>query len=102
MRNTVGISHRLKRAWLDDVLDRLTQTGDKRELRSFVDHRLRQELPGKEARAKASGIILRIWSGVDPKHVPFRDRAVALLPNFRPGAHLAPLGHDRTCVPFLS
>ena len=81
MRNTVGISHRLKRAWLDDVLDRLTQTGDKRELRSFVDHRLRQELPGKEARAKACGIILRIWGCVDQRHVAIRDRAVSLLPH---------------------
>lgn len=80
MRNTVGISHRLKRAWLDDVLDRLVQTRDEKELRAFVDQRLRDELPGKEARAKAAGILLRIWSGVEEKHVALRDRAVALLP----------------------
>ena len=80
MRNTVGISHRLKRAWLDDVLDRLVQTTDQKELRAFVDQRLREELPGKEARAKAAGILLRIWSRVDAKHVALRDRAVALLP----------------------
>jgi hypothetical protein len=80
MRNTVGISHRLKRAWLDDVLDRLVQTKEEKELRAFVDHRLQDELPGKEARAKAAGILLRIWSGVDSKHVVMRDRAVALLP----------------------
>lgn len=77
---TVGLSHRLKRAWLDDVLDRLAQTMDENELRVFVDQRLREELPGKDARAKATGIILRIWSGVDPKHVALRNRAVALLP----------------------
>jgi hypothetical protein len=77
---TVGLSHRLKRAWLDDVLDRLAQTTDENELRAFVDQRLREELPGKDARAKATGIILRIWSGVDPKHVALRNRAVALLP----------------------
>lgn len=80
MRYTVGISHRLKRAWLDDLLDRLVQTRDEKELRAFVDQRLRDELPGKEARAKAAGILLRIWSGVDSKHVAMRDRAVALLP----------------------
>jgi hypothetical protein len=79
MRNTVGISHRLKRAWLDDVLDRLVQAADKKELREFVDQRLREELPGKESRAKASGIILRIWNDVDPKHATLRNRAVALL-----------------------
>jgi hypothetical protein len=80
MRNTVGISHRLKRAWLDDVLDRLVQTTEEKELRAFVDQRLLDELPGKEARAKAAGILLRIWSGVDSKHLAMRDRAVALLP----------------------
>jgi hypothetical protein len=62
------------------VLDRLVQRTDEKELRAFVDQRLRDELPGKEARAKASGIILRIWSGVEPKHVILRNRAVALLP----------------------
>jgi hypothetical protein len=96
--NTVGLSHRLKRAWLDDVLDRLAQTMDENELRAFVDQRLREELPGKDARAKATGIILRIWSGVDPKHVGSGSAA----PNFRPGAYLAALGHERSCVPFLS
>jgi len=80
MRKTIGISHRLKRAWLDDVLDRLGETKHEKELRAFVDKRLRDELPGKESRAKASGIILRIWSGVEPKHIALRDRAVALLP----------------------
>jgi hypothetical protein len=81
MRNTVGISHRLKRAWLDDLLDRLVQTRDIKELRAFVDQRLRDELPGKEARAKAAGILLRIWNGVEAKHFALRDRAVGLLPN---------------------
>jgi hypothetical protein len=80
MRNTVGISHRLKRAWLDDLLDRLVETRDEKQLRAFVDQRLRHELPGKEARAKAAGILLRIWSGVDRRHVRLRDRAVTLLP----------------------
>ena len=80
MRNTVGISHRLKRAWLDDLLDRLVQTRDEKELRAFVDQRLREELPGKDSRAKAAGILLRIWSGVDARHMALRDRAVAMLP----------------------
>ncbi len=80
MRNTVGISHRLKRAWLDDLLDRLVETRDEKELRAFLDQRLRHELPGKEARAKAAGILLRIWSGVDTKYLGLRDRAMTLLP----------------------
>jgi hypothetical protein len=47
----VGISHRLKRAWLDAVLDRLVQTTDETELRTFLDQRLREELPGNYSRA---------------------------------------------------
>ena len=52
MRKIVGISQKIKRAWLDAVLDRLVQTTDEAELRTFLDKHLRDELPGKESRAK--------------------------------------------------
>jgi hypothetical protein len=80
MRTVVGISQKIKRAWLDVVLDRLVQTTDETDLRMFLDHHLREELPGKASRAKASGIILRIWSGIPRAHRALRDHAVALLP----------------------
>jgi hypothetical protein len=80
MRKTVGISQKIKLAWLDAVLNHLVHTTDQKELRSFVDKHLRKELPGTESRAKASGIILRIWSGIPSEHIVLRDRAVALLP----------------------
>jgi hypothetical protein len=80
MRTVVGISQKIKRVWLDAVLDQLAQTRDKTELRSFLDKQLRDELPGKESRAKASGIILRIWSNIPSDHLALRDRALALLP----------------------
>ena len=82
MRNTVGISHRLKRAWLDDVLDRLVQTTDEKELRAFVDQRLQDELPGKESRAKASGITsdrgvaLRVFDPDSPSRLDARTAAL--------------------------
>ena len=41
---------------------------------------MKDELPGKESRAKTAGIILRIWSGIPPERIALRDRAVALLP----------------------
>ena len=87
MRKVVGISQKIKRAWLDAVLDRLVQTTDEADLRTFLDQRLREELPGPESRAKTSGIILRIWSGLPRAHLALRDRAVALLP------HIS--GHER-------
>ena len=46
----------------------------------ILDKHLKDELPGKESRAKTTGIILRIWSGIPPERIALRDRAVALLP----------------------
>jgi len=80
MRKVVGISQKIKRAWLDAVLDRLVKTTDEADLRSFLDRHLKEELPGTESRAKTAGIILRIWSGIPPGRASLRDRAVALLP----------------------
>jgi hypothetical protein len=80
MRKLVGISQKIKRAWLDAVLDRLTQTTDEAELRSFLDKHLKAELPGKESRAKSIGIVLRIWSGIPSERLSLRDRAIGLLP----------------------
>jgi hypothetical protein len=80
MRKVVGISQKIKRAWLDAVLDRLPKTTDEAELRTPLDKYLKEELPGKESRAKTCGIILRIWSGIPAERISLRDRAVALLP----------------------
>lgn len=80
MSTMVGIDRKIKRAWLDAVLDRLTQTTDEQELRAFVEGQLQQELPGKASRAKTTAIILRIWSSIPAERLPLRDRALALLP----------------------
>lgn len=80
MRKVVGIDRKIKRAWVDAVLDRLSQTTDEAELRLFLDKLLKAELPGKESRAKSTGIVLRIWSSIPQERVALRDRAVAMLP----------------------
>jgi hypothetical protein len=80
MRKVVGIDRKIKRAWLDKALDRLATTPDEADLRAFLDRALKDELPGKESRAKSVGIVLRIWSGVPQERLALRDRAVALLP----------------------
>jgi hypothetical protein len=79
MRKVVGISQKIKRAWLDAVLDRLSRTTDKAELRTFLDEHLKDELPGKESRAKSSGIVLRIWSDIPAERIDLRNRAVSVL-----------------------
>ncbi len=66
---------------MDALLDRLVQTTDVGELRSFLDDRLHDQLPGKESRAKAAGILLRVWSGVPDKHFSLRQQAISLLPH---------------------
>ena len=80
MRAVLGIDRKIKRAWLDALLDHLTQTTDHEELRRFLDERLAEELPGHSSRAKSVGIALKIWSGIPANRVPLRDRAIALLP----------------------
>ena len=80
MRAVIGIDRKIKRAWLDVLLDHLAQTNDLEELRRFVDAHLAEELPGAASRAKSVGISLKIWSGIPANRLPLRDRAVALLP----------------------
>lgn len=80
MRRVVGIDRKIKREWADAVLDRLVQATDEADLRSFLDKHLKDELPGKESRAKTTGIVLRIWSGIPPERAALRARAVAMLP----------------------
>jgi hypothetical protein len=80
MRKVVGIDRKIKRAWLDAALDRLAQTTDPADLRTFLDRHLKSELPGDRSRSNTTGIILRIWSGIPPERGPLRDRAMALLP----------------------
>jgi hypothetical protein len=80
MRKVVGIDRKIQRVWLDAVLDRLTQTTDEGELRAFLDNHLKDDVSGKESRAKTIGISLRIWNGIPATRIPLRDRAVAILP----------------------
>jgi hypothetical protein len=87
MRKIVGISQKIKRSWLDIVFDQFVRTTDDKEVRACLDEHLRKQLPGTESRAKASGIVLRIWSGIDRQHVSLRHRAISLTPRIS--------GHER-------
>lgn len=80
MKTVVGISQKIKRTWVDAVLDRLVETADEAALRNFIDLELQKELPGKASRAKRVGIISSVWSSIPRQRVVLRDRAVALLP----------------------
>jgi hypothetical protein len=80
MRAVIGFSQKIKMVWMEAILDHLMETTDAHELRQFLDARLTEDLPGKESRAKAIGILLRIWSSVPQKQFAIRDWALELLP----------------------
>jgi len=87
MRKVVGLDRKVKRIWLDAALDHLGLERNDEALRGFMNDQLQAELPGKESRAKALGIVLRVWSTIPPERMHLRDRAVDLLP------HIS--GHER-------
>jgi len=80
MRAVLGIDRKIKRTWLDALLDHMARTTDQDELRSFLADHLKDDLPGHASRAKSVGIALRIWIGIPANRVPLRDRAISLLP----------------------
>jgi hypothetical protein len=88
MRAVIGIDRKLKRAWLDALLDHLARTQDQDALRTYLDEVLREELPGGASRAKSAGIALRIWGGVPADRVPLRERALEVLPTIGGGERL--------------
>lgn len=80
MKTVVGIVQKIKRSWLDAVLDRLVLSPNEAELREFIDKTLKEELPGKASRAKRVSIISTIWNNIPPEREVLRDRALSLLP----------------------
>lgn len=87
MSQIVGISNKIKRIWLDTILDKVLQIKDNDELRSFMDQNLMSDIPGIETRRKSIGILMRIWKLIPPERVHIRDRALVLLPRIT--------GHER-------
>jgi hypothetical protein len=80
MRKIVGFSQRTKKSWLDAMLDHLGREPDPRELKSFLDQALMDDLPSAASRKKSSGILMRVWSKVPTEHASLRDRAIRFLP----------------------
>lgn len=85
MRKLVGISLKIRRAWLDALLARVVQTTDEGELRAFLDELLNQDLPGAQVRAKTAGILMRVWGSMPNDRVALRDRALGLVPQLTEG-----------------
>jgi hypothetical protein len=87
MRAVIGFSQKIKGVWMEALMDQLLQTTEAHELRRFLDARLTEDLPGKASRAKAIGILLRMWSSVPQQQFALRHRALELLPTIT--------GHER-------
>lgn len=81
MKRIVGIDRKVKRIWADALLDQLAETTKEKELRSFLSSYLKEDLPSKETRAKAVGIVLKIWGTIPRERMSLRQRAIDLLPH---------------------
>ncbi len=81
MRKIVGIDRKIKRIWADALLDQLAETTKGKELRSFLNNYLKEDLPSKDTRAKAVGILLKIWGTIPREREALRKRAIELLPD---------------------
>ncbi len=57
------------------MLDHLGREPDPRELKSFLDQALKDDLPSAASRKKSSGILMRVWSKVPAEHASLRDRS---------------------------
>ena len=103
MRAVLGIDRKIKRAWLDALLDHLTQTTDNDELRRFMDERLAEELPatlftGQVGRHRPQDLE---WN---PRQQGATEGSCDRSPahDLRTGTSLAPLGNDLSGLSLLS
>ena len=80
MKHVVGIDRRIRRQWLDAVLDRLAVTRDEAELRGYLDQQLQAELPSGASRRKSCSILMKIWVRLPERSMGLRERALQLLP----------------------
>lgn len=80
MRQTVGITNKIKRTWLDAASDHIVTQSEESSLRIFLNNQLEQDQAGPEARSKSIGIITKIWYKIPPERLPLRNRALLLLP----------------------
>jgi len=80
MKHVIGIDRRIRRQWLDAVLDRLAVTRDEGELRGYLDQQLQAELPSEASRRKSCSIIMKIWVRLPERSMGLRERALQLLP----------------------
>jgi len=80
MRQIVGFDRRIKRHWLDALLDRVLLETEKAKLRAFVNRLLSKDHSGPEARGKTATVLMRTWVLVPPHHTSIRQQALELLP----------------------
>ena len=79
MTTVVGFDRKIKREWLDALLDRLADEQSEENLRAFLHQLLRDEHPGETARGKTITVLMRIWYFVPPEHQELKQSALELL-----------------------
>ncbi len=81
MKEVIGLDRRIKRAWLDGLLDRLSKESDPAVLRKFLHQLLAEDHPGEASRARTISMVMRIWVLIPKDRLRLRERALELLPN---------------------
>jgi len=79
MTTVVGFDRKIKREWLDALLDRMADEPNEDSVRSFLHRLLQEEHPGETARGKTVTVLMRIWFFVPAEHGELRQNALELL-----------------------
>jgi len=79
MTAVVGFDRKIKREWLDALLDRMAEEPNEDSVRSFLHQLLQREHPGETARGKTVTVLMRIWFFVPAEHEELRQNALELL-----------------------
>src|SRR6266540_3991881 len=78
MEKQIGFRRNIYLSWLDATAAMCSETNDVQELRARLDPIVAEQVPSKENRQYALGILVNIWVTTRERYPDLRDEAVAL------------------------
>src|SRR5437870_4336429 len=78
MEKQIGFRRNIYLAWLDATAAMCCETSDIQELRARLDPIVEEQVPSKENRQYAIGILINIWVNTRERYPDLREEAVAL------------------------
>src|SRR5687767_4155325 len=80
-RKVIGFDRKIEKEWLDAVLDRFATGSTLAEARTSLHDLLSPTHPGKAARQKTLGILVRLWFLPVKDHAVIRNDVLELVPS---------------------